>query len=295
MRAWRRSLIALGYIGYALALCIGFLYLQFPAPEVHRLLQTALTRQGLEALRIGAVQPLWSAGVALRDIRYVREADGRSLDVVGAPELRLYMRTLVPFAKAWRLRFEGELYGGRVAGTVEWQRNGQEATVDLQAALHDLHPGAHPALVQLAKATVDGRLAGEMRLRIANASWQQGEGRVVLHGEAGRVAGLEVGGGQWPSLTYEQVSGEIVWQRRDLLVRDLLIRGRDWQFDLQGHMHLTTPLPASPLDLTVRVRASEPLEQQLGFLGTVLKQRRDRRGIASFRIGGTLGQPRVVL
>jgi hypothetical protein len=47
--------------------------------------------------------------------------------------------------------------------------------------------------------------------------------------------------------------------------------------------------------LTLRVRTSEALEQQLGFVGMFLKQGRDRQGFTSLKISGTLEHPNPVL
>jgi type II secretion system protein N len=295
MRAWRRPLILAGYCFYALALLAIFVYLKFPNQEARSMVLTTLSRHGLEHVYIATVQPLLSAGIALRDVRYVRDIQGQALDLLRTPEFRLYWRTLVPFARPLRLRFEAEVYGGDMSGTIDWQENDQRTMVDLQARLHDVHPGLHPAVGRLGNTTVEGKLLGDLTLRVPSAAWQEGEGRLTLQGDAGRVTGLAIAGVQLPPLAYEQLSGDVVWQTHDVVVRDFIVRGRDWQFDIQGKLNLTQHLPASPLDLTLRVRASDSLEQQLGLVGTMLKQRRDRRGFSSFRIGGTLGQPSFVL
>jgi type II secretion system protein N len=295
MQPWYRALILAGYIVYALALFTLFVYLKFPSQEVRTLVLTALSRHGLNHVHIASVQPLLLAGVALRDVRYVQEVNGEALDLLRAPEFRLYWRTLVPFANRLRLRFEGELYGGQVTGTIAWQQNGPGALVDVQAHLHDVHLGSHPAVARLGNTVVESKLLGDLTLRVPNAAWQEGEGRLTLQGEAGRVTGLQLAGVQLPPLVYEQLSGEVVWQTPGVVVREFLLRGRDWQFDVQGKLNLTAHLPASTLDLTLRVRISDMLEQQLGLVGTALKQRRDRRGFSSFKIEGTLGQPNFVL
>ena len=295
MRPWYRALIIAGYIFYALALFVVFVYLKFPSQEARTMVLTALSRHGLNHVRIASVQPLLFAGVAFRDVRYVHDVNGEALDLLRAPEFRLYWRTLVPFANRLRLRFEGELYGGHVAGTIAWQQNGPGAMVDIQAHLRDVHLGIHPAVARLGNTVVESTLLGDLTLRVPNSAWQEGEGRLILQGGAGRVTGLEVAGVQLPALVYEQLSGDVVWQTPGIVVRELLLRGRDWQFDVHGKLNLTTHLPASTLDLTLRVRTSDTLEQQLGLVGAALKQRRDRRGFSSFRIEGTLGQPNFVL
>jgi type II secretion system protein N len=295
MRAWRRPLIVAGYLFYAVVLFAVFAYLKFPSQEARAMVLTALHRYGLEQVRIQSVQPLPLVGVAFRDVRYVGDMKGQALDLLRTPELRLYLRTLVPFSNPLRLRFEGDLYGGTLAGTIAWQQDGQGAMVEVQAQLRDIRPGVHPAVARWGNAAVEGKLIGDLTLRLPNPTWQAGEGRLTLQGDGGRVTGLEIAGIQLPPLAYEQVSGDMVWQTRSVMVRDFLIRGRDWQFDVQGQLNLANHLPESILDVTVRVRVSDTLEQQLGLIGAALKQRRDRRGFSSFSIGGTLAQPTFVL
>jgi type II secretion system protein N len=79
------------------------------------------------------------------------------------------------------------------------------------------------------------------------------------------------------------------------VVKDFQIRGHDWQVDIQGNVNLNDRLQQSPIDLTIRVRTSEALEQQLGLVGMFLKQRRDRRGFTALKISGTLEHPNPVL
>jgi hypothetical protein len=80
-----------------------------------------------------------------------------------------------------------------------------------------------------------------------------------------------------------------------VVIREFLARGRDWQLDVRGKVGLAESLWQSTLDVTLRLRASEAFEQQLGLVGTFLKARRDRRGVTSFRIGGTLDKPKFTL
>jgi type II secretion system protein N len=295
MRVWRRPLTIAGYFFYALALFVAFAYLKFPGQEARAMALTGLSRLGLDHVYIEAIHPLLLAGVAFRDIRYSRDVDGQSLDLLRAPEFRVYWRTFVPFADSFRLRFEGELYGGDLSGTIEWQQNRQDAVVEIQGYLREIRPGIHPAVARLGKTTIDGTLLGNLALRVPKSAWKEGQGQLTLKGDAGRITGLEFSGVQLPALPYEQLSAEVVWQMRHVVVRELSIQGRDWQLDVQGKVNLTNHLPASTLDLTMRVRAMDNLEQQLGLIGTVLKQRRDRRGFSSFRIAGTLGQPNIAL
>jgi CYTH domain-containing protein len=87
----------------------------------------------------------------------------------------------------------------------------------------------------------------------------------------------------------------MVLQQRSLVLKEFSMRGRDWQLEAHGNVSLQQDTLQSPLNLTIRVRASEGLEQQLGMIGMFLKQRRDRRGFSSFKIGGTLEHPQATL
>ncbi len=290
-----RWLIVGGYICYGLVLFALFAFIKFPGQQVRAALLTMLSRYGWEHLRIGTIQPILPPGLAFHQVSLSQEVNGQSVELVRFPELRVYLRTLLPFSNPRRLRFEGELYGGRVLGAIEWKRAGNNPTVAIRADLQGLHPGIHPLVARLSPAAVEGKLMAEMTLQIPTAQWQDGEGRLVLRGDVGSLTGVAVMGVKFPSLPYEQLAADFELQPHSVIVRNFLIQGRDWQFDAQGRIGLTEGLAQSTLDVTLHVRTSEAFAQQLGVVGTTIQQRRDRRGLTSFRIGGTLGRPTFIL
>jgi type II secretion system protein N len=295
MGMWRRLLIVGGYISYTVVLFALFAYLTFPSQRAGSLIRMALSRYGLEHVRIGAVQPLLPAGLAFQEVSISREVNGQTLELVRFPKLHLYLGTLLPFINPLHFRFAGDLYGGHLLGSVQWEENGAGPTVGIQANLQDFRPAIHPMAAMLGAVTLDGSLTGAMTLQIPESRWHQGEGRLVIQGEAGGVSGIELMGMRLPPLAYEQLTGELRIQPQSVIVRDFLVRGKDWQVQAQGEVNLTEHLPQSPVDMTLHIRTSEALGQQLGIVGTMLKQRRDPRGFASFKVGGTLGKPSMQL
>jgi type II secretion system protein N len=295
MRMWRRPLIIAGYLCYAAALFVLFAYLKFPSQQVRDFVLATLSRYGLEQVRVGSVQPLLPAGLTFSDVSVAHEVNGQPLELMRMPELQIQLRTLPPFATLTRIALAGGLYGGSILGAAEWERNGKGPILAIRINLQDIRPGVHPLAARLGNAALEGKVAGNMTLRLSGAQWQDGDGRLIIQGDAGSISGLEISGMRLPSLGYEQLAGELAFQQRSVMIKDFQLRGRDWQVDLQGHLSLSERLQQSPLDLTLRLRASEALEQQLGIIGMLLKQRRDRRGFTSFKIGGTLEHPNPVL
>ena len=180
-------------------------------------------------------------------------------------------------------------------GAVEWQQNGKAPAMGIRVDLRDIRPAAHPLVARLGNPTLEGKLTGKLALHLSGRQWQDGNGHLVIQGDSGSISGLEIKGIRVPLLAYEQLAGELVLHQRSLMVKEFLMRGRDWQLEVQGNVSLQQFLRRSPLDLTLRVRTSETLEQQLGMVGMLLKQRRDRRGFAAFKIGGTLENSNVML
>jgi type II secretion system protein N len=295
MRMWRRPLILAGYLSYAVALFALFTYLKFPSQQVRAFVLTTLSHHGLEQIRIGSIQPLLPAGLTFSEVSVAHDINGQPLELMRMPELQVQLRTLPPFAGPVRIGFEGGLYGGIVLGAVEWEHNGRGPTLGIHVDVQDIQPAAHPLAGKLGNAILDGKLTGTMSLELSSERWQDGSGRLIVQGDAGSIAGIEIQGVRLPALTYEQLAGELTLQQRSVGVKDFQIRGGDWQVDVQGKISLNERLPQSPIDLTLRVRASEALEQQLGLVGMFLKQRRDRRGFAALKISGTLEQPSPVL
>jgi type II secretion system protein N len=295
MRIWRRVLIVTGYCCYALALFVLFAYLKFPSQQVRAFVLSTLSRHGLEQIHIGSVEPLLPAGLTFGEVSVARDVNGQPIELMRMPELQVQLRTLRPFANPVRLGFAGGLYGGVLFGALEWESNGKGPTLGIHVDLRDIRPTAHPLAAKLGNAIGDGKLAGSMTIQLSGGRWQDGHGRLTIQGDAGNIGGLNIGGVQFPALSYEEITGELTLQQRSVVVKDFQIHGRDWQVDVQGKVSLNEPLPQSPIELTLRVRASDALEQQLGLVGLVLKQRRDRRGFAALKISGTLEHPNPVL
>jgi type II secretion system protein N len=295
MRIWRQGLIVTGYLCYALALFALFAYLKFPSQQVRAFVLTTLSHHGLERIHIGAVEPLLPAGLTFSEVSVARDVNGQPVELMRLPELQVQLQTLRPFANMVRIGFEGGFYGGTLLGALEWESNGKGPNLGIRVDLQDIRPAAHPLAAKLEKAIGDGKLAGSMTLQLSGGGWQDGNGRLTIQGDSGNIGGLAIAGVQFPSLSYEQLTGELILQQRSVVVREFQIHGRDWQVDVQGKVSLNEPLPQSLIDLTLRVHASDALEQQLGFVGKLLKQRRDRRGFAALKISGTLEHPNPVL
>ncbi len=293
MQGWRRPVITSGYVCYILALFTLFVYLKFPSQQVRTMVMMTLSQHHLHHISIGAVDPLFPLGLTFRPVIFSHEWGGQLVELARIAELRTYLRTFSPFGSRLHIRFAGEVYGGSLFGDVTWERDGEEPTVDVRAGVRDVRLGTVPLDVRLGKATLEGKLMGSLTLRLPGSRWQEGEGRLVFQADAGALGELPVLGLRIPALAYDQLSGELALQPGSVMLRDLLLRGRDWQIGARGKVGLAESLPQSLLELTLQVRASEALEKQLAGLGTFLKQRRDRRGFASFRIGGTLGNPTV--
>jgi type II secretion system protein N len=291
----RRPVILAGYLCYAVALFALFAYLKFPSQQVRAFVLTALSHHGLEQIRIGSVHPLLPAGLTFSEVSMTHDIEGQPLELMRIPELQVRLRTLRPFANRRRISFEGGLYGGMLLGAIEWEHNGKGPLLGIQVEMQDIRPAAHPLATKLGNAIVEGKFTGTITLQLSDGRWQDGNGRLVIQSESGSIAGLDIGGVRLPALPYEQLAAEFALQQRHVVVKDFQMRGRDWQVDVQGNVSLNEHLRLSPIDLTLRVRTAESLEQQLGFVGMFLKQRRDRRGFTAVKISGTLEHPNPVL
>jgi type II secretion system protein N len=291
----RRALILSGYLGYAVLLFALFTYLKFPRQQVRAFMLTTLSHYGLEQVRIGSIRPLLPAGLTLTEVSVTHDFNAQPLELMRMPELQVWLHTLPPFANHGRIGLAGGLYGGMLLGMVEWEQNGKGPLLGIHVDLQDIRLAAHPLLTSLGNAAVEGKLTSRIDLQLTNGRWQDGDGRLTVQSEAGSITGLAVGGVRIPSLIYEQLAIEFALQRRNVVVREFQMKGRDWQIDILGNISLNEPLQQSPIDLTIRVRASEGIEQQLGFVGMLLRQRRDRRGFTTLKISGTLEHPNPAL
>lgn len=291
----RRPWIIIGYIGYALGLFALFTYANFPSQQVRSHILTVLRQFGLEQVRIGDIQPLLPMGLSFKEVSVGHDIGGQAAELVRFTALQIWLRTWLPFTSSRRIGFEGGLYGGNVLGAIEWEQNGKARSLGIRADLRGIRPATHPLVASWGPQSFEGRLAGNLTLQLADHQWRNGNGRLMLQSEGGNIAGIEVKGLRLPALAYEQLTGELFLSQQSLVVKEFLLRGRDWQLELHGHISLQEVVRQSPLELTLRVHTSETMEQQLGMIGMMLKQRRDRRGFAAFKISGTLENPSVML
>jgi type II secretion system protein N len=178
---------------------------------------------------------------------------------------------------------------------VEWGHNGGGPGLGIQVNLQDIQPVTHPLTTKLGNALVAGKLAGTIALQLSNARWQDGDGRLLLRGEAGKLVGLVIGGVPLPALTYEQLTIELALQQGHVMLKDVQMSGRDWQIAVQGRVSLSERLRQSAVDLTLRVHTSEIFVQQLGLAGLFLKQRRDHLGVSTLKVKGTLEHLKPIL
>ena len=295
MQRGRRPVIWAGYLCYAVVLFALFTYLKFPSQQVRAFVLSALSHHGLGQIRIGSIQPLLPAGLTFSEVSVSHAVNGQLLELMNMSELQVQLRPLRPFANPLRLGFEGALYGGMLLGTVEWEHNGMEPLLGIHVNLQDIRPAAHPLTAGLGNAIVAGKVAGTITLQLSKGGWQDGTGRLILQGEPGSIAGLDLGGVRLPALTYDHLTAELTLQQRHVVVKDLQMSSRDWQVTVQGNVSLNERLRQSPVDLTVRVHTSGTMEQQLGLVGIFLKQRRDRHGFTALKIKGTLEHLNPVL
>ena len=291
----RRPWVIIGYVGYAVGLFALFAYVNFPSQQVRSHILTTLRQFGLEQVRIGDIQPLLPVGLSFNEVSVGHDVGGQAVELVRFPALQVWLRTWLPFASSRHIGFEGGLYGGNVLGAVEWEQNGKAPNLGIRADLRGIRPATHPLVAKWEPQPFEGRLTGSLTFQLADQHWRNGNGRLMLQSEGGSIAGLEVKGLRLPALTYEQLTGELLLSQQRLVVKEFHLRGRDWQLEVQGHISLQELMRQSPLELTIRVRASETLEQQLGMIGMMLRQRRDRRGFSAFKISGTLENPSVML
>jgi type II secretion system protein N len=296
MPSLHRSWIIVGYLCYALGLFALFAYLKFPGQQVRSFVVTALHQFGLEQVRIEGVQPLLPLGLSFKGVTVAQDVGGEARELVRFPTLQVRLRSLLlPFTQSLRLGFEGALYGGNVLGSIEWEQNGTPPSLGIRADLRDIRPASHPLVALMGPQAFEGKLAGNVSLRLTDHQLRNGNGRLVIQGDKGNLSAIEVKWMRFPALAYEHLTAELILQQQSIFVKDFSIRGGDWQFEVQGHVRLQEALSQSLLDLTLRVRTSDTLDQQLGGIAILLKQRRDRRGFATFKIGGTLENPSAML
>jgi len=190
-------------------------------------------------------------------------------------------------------RFKASVYGGKVKGRAG---KGKE-TVDLAMNWTNIALAELPIEAQLPGAKLQGKLNGEMdlRMRIQANRVVPGDGTLTVRLTEGSAKDLQVRGFALPNLQGLDGQGEITLAQNRATVDTLTLNADLLTFVLEGKMDIARRPISSPLNLKGKIKLSGNLASQYQTMLAGVLRKQDKDGFYIFSIRGTLGSPRLSL
>lgn len=282
----------IGYVFYGLVVFIVFLYVMFPYELLRQRLNVWLSQDAIQ-FDIARLSSTFPPGLHARQIRAQMKRQQIPGPVLQLDTLDAWPEWLALLSGRLQMRFAGTLYSGRIAGEIRYplaSATGWEG----QARLEALDVTQYPPLQQNDALTVRGKLSGEGTVTLSQAGTLQ-QSKVTLRLQP---AVLTPGEALQLPLTREvacdTLQGNATRDPQQWQIEALTCQGNDVFIDVRGTVRPQNPLSNSVLNLRVQVRSEEAFKQEVALLGSLVRQRPDRRGEISFGLRGPLRQPRPV-
>lgn len=281
-----------GYTLYGLGVFVVLLYVMFPYDLLRQRLNERLS-QGLFQFDIARLNSTFPPGLHARQVRVQAKHQQIPEPMLQLDTLRVWPAWLTLLSGTLQMHFAGTLYSGRVAGDIRYPM--AAATVwEGQVRLEALDMTRHPLLQQNGKVSVRGQLNGEATATVRKEGTpQQGtvtfrlQPAVFIPGEALQLPLQR-------EIACDTLQGNLTLDPQQWQIETLTCQGNDVFIDVRGTLRPQRPFPNSALNLRLQLRSEEAFKQEIALLGSLVRQRPDRRGELSFGLRGLLRQPRPV-
>jgi type II secretion system protein N len=190
-------------------------------------------------------------------------------------------------------RIKASLYGGKIKGRAGRGKD----TVDVSLDWKNIALAQLPLQAQLPEAELEGKLNGEMdlRLRVQGNRLVPGDGMLKAHLSGGSAKNLQFRGFPLPALGEVNGQGELTLGQNRATVESFSLNADLLSFSLEGKADLARRLTSSPLNLKGKIKLSGSLASQYQPMLGGLLRKQDKDGFYIFSIRGTLGSPRFSL
>jgi type II secretion system protein N len=281
-----------GYLLYGLVVFIVLLYVMFPYELLRQRLNERLSQEAIQ-FDIAQLRSTFPPGLHARQIRAQVKRQQVPGPVLQLDTLHAWPEWLALLSGKLQVHFAGTLYSGRIAGDIRYPMAAATAW-EGQVRLEALDVTQYPPLQQNGKVTVRGQLSGEATVTVSQAGTLQQskvtfrlQPAVLTPGEALQLPLQR-------EIACDTLQGNATRDSRQWQIEALTCQGNDVFIDVRGTVRPQNPPPTSVLNLRVQVRSEEVFKQEIALLGSLVRQRPDRRGELSFGLRGPLRQPRPV-
>jgi type II secretion system protein N len=284
----------LGYLLFALILTVALLYYRFPSDALRGYLQATADRANPPLLlSVDHIEPRFPIGLKFADTE-VAMKDMPDRVILRADSLLLKPRLWSLLRGKSEYCFHCMAYKGDLIGCVYFKNDDRKLFIDTEIELRNIRIGDHAYLSQLISRHVEGILGGTVSYRGQYNLLMDGSGEANLRLSQGKVELLQ------PLLNFESIEFnemeiEMALKQQKINVTRLELKGQELQGTLSGTITLKEEFAKSSLDLRGTIEPFAAFFKSTpGTIDTVkLFKQRLKRGILSFVIHGTLGEPRI--
>ena len=280
-----------GYVMFALAAIVGFLYLLFPGEAVSEYLNGRLAAVDPALnLVVAAVRPTIPPGLALSGV----EVNGQAGRLANFDSVRVLPDWNSLWGDEKRFRFRAGLAEGTVDGWATLTGSDPSAKVQVEADLSQIRLELLDALAMDERFYLTGPLKGKLVYDHSAAAAGTTSGSLSV---SGMRIGLEsplLGIGE---LVMDQTSADFFFDGQTLRLKSLVFSGPMLDGKISGSIQVRRPMENSRLSLGGSAKPQPELLAQLQETvpqGMVNTRTLGTRGL-NFRIGGTVGSPDVSL
>ena len=281
----------LAYTLYGLVAFLVFLYITFPYDLLRQRIVEQFRREDLQ-LAIARLQPDFPLGVELQQIRLLTSPAASTRALAHLDSLQAQPNFFAFATKMLDVQLTARLYSGHLAGNVRTEMANGAAPWEFQAHFSDLQVEQYPLVQKDNTAFLRGRLEGDITATLDRAGLLQ-QGVVNLRMQPLVFVGNE--GLQLPlqrEVTCDSLQSQLQLKAGQWQLLSFNCRGEDLTIQARGTIQWQQPLRESAMDLHVQMRSEATFKQEIDLIGTLVRRRPDRRGVLSFSIRGTFGQPR---
>jgi type II secretion system protein N len=282
-----------GYVVYGLMVFAVLLYVMFPYDLLRQRLNEWLS-QGAFQFSIARLSSTLPPGLRARQVRIQAKRQQIPEPMLHLDTLGVWPEWLALLSGTLNLHFTGTLYGGRAAGDIRYPLTAAATAWEGQVRLAALDMTQHPLLQQNGKVSVRGQLNGEATATVSKeGALQQGEAMFRLQpavftpGEALQLPLQR-------EIACDTLHSNLTLAPQQWQIETLTCQGNDVFIDVSGTLRPQRPFANSAINLRLQLRSEEAFKQEIALLGSLVRQRPDRRGELSFGLRGLLRQPRSI-
>jgi type II secretion system protein N len=278
------------YTLYIVTITVVFLYFLFPSETVKRYVSAEISRSIPElTVAIDHVKPSFPPGILLNRVG-LRLQDQTLFDF-DRIKIRPVLSSLIGSKTSWS--FDARAYSGEVRGRADVTAGTPQRQVTVDAELKNIQIRNIEAIKRLPAHTVSGLLFGTV-------SYQQSPPAPRLKGNLG-LTDLRVDLSNptfgVDAVEFDRVQTELQLDNRALTIRQCELKGKQLDASLTGNVSMLDRPGSQSLNIRGRFQPHPLFLAQIenSLATNFLRQRKSDKGGFSFRISGSLDNPRFSL